>query len=85
MTAIGENRDGTGAFRSSDYVAQDDMLQQLEEIEYVDISKVAEEDLPFMIKDSDTGKYYDMRNDQHLDRLSTPAGEMPRMSNILLD
>jgi hypothetical protein len=49
------------------------------------MSKVPEEDLPFMIKDSDTGKIYDIRNEQHLDRLSTPAGEMPRMSNILLD
>jgi len=39
------------------------MLQQLEELEYVDITKVTEEDLPFMIKDSDTGKYYDIRND----------------------
>ena len=47
---------------------------------------VAEEDKPFMIVDKDTGKVYDMRNPDNLDRLTEPVMEhmsqtLPSMDN----
>jgi hypothetical protein len=53
----------------------------MQEIEYVDMGTVAEEDKPFMIVDKDTGRVYDMRNPEHLDRLSEPV--MEHMSQTL--
>jgi hypothetical protein len=36
----------------------------------VDMGAIDEEELPFMIIDKDSGKVYDTRNDEHVERLS---------------
>lgn len=38
-----------------------------------------------MIVDKDTGKVYDMRNPDHIDRLTAPAIECLNMNNTMPD
>ena len=39
----------------------------------MDMGQIDEEDQPYMIVDKDTGRMYDMRNDNHLGRLTDTA------------
>jgi len=39
----------------------------------VDMGQIDEEERPFMIIDKDTGKVYDIRNEQHVERLTDLA------------
>lgn len=48
-----------------------------------DMGQLDEEELPFMIVDKDTGKVYDTRNDEHVERLSYIATESFRQTDEL--
>lgn len=47
-----------------------DFLGNEEDCLELDMGQIDEEERPFMIVDKDTGKMYDLRNEQHLDRLT---------------
>jgi hypothetical protein len=47
-----------------------DFLDNEEDVLEVDMGQIDEEERPFMIVDKDTGKVYDLRNENHLDRLT---------------
>ena len=62
---------------TSNFMDDSKLLEYLDSnnqgVQEVDMGEIDEEDRPFLIIDKDTGKVYDIRNEDHLTRITDKA------------